>query len=266
MLIIIGIIAVVLLMLTHPNQSVAPKQKSDLIKGASSAVTAIGKWMLGFAIISLTTYAFVFIASHGEIFKIAVSLVVIAVVILVALNFKTIQRERFFESQINAAKWRRIEMGIPHYSSKSYQYYLGSSNWITLAKHATDAMDGNCEFCGKGASSVHHVYYPKNRSNLGLENIASLCVVCKKCHDVLHGMDAQSVYKCPLCQKAKGTKKLAIKINHHGKPRQLVCGRCKSIATGFRDNAYKWSFTKYRKWINEWQELVFADLMGQRNK
>ena len=126
MLLLLGIIAVVLLLLNHPNQSVDRKQKSDLIKDAGGIVFTIGKWALGFAIIFLITYAFVFIASHAEVFKIVASLVVVAVVFLIALNVKRIQRERFFESQITTAKRRRIEMGIPHYVHRNYPNYLAS--------------------------------------------------------------------------------------------------------------------------------------------
>lgn len=233
-------------------------------KTAGAVLYAIGQWVFGFAIISFGTFLLIQAITHyGFVIAAAIALFV---AVLYLLNHKTYQRERFFESQIVTAKTRRHELDIPHYSPKSYQYYLRSSNWATLAKFATDAMDGKCEFCGKQSSAVHHVYYPKDRSNLGLENIASLCVVCKKCHDVLHGIDAQCGNKCALCQKINGTKNLAIKINQHGKLQQLVCGRCKSIATGFRDEANKWSLTKYRQWIHEWQESMFADLLRQQAK
>lgn len=270
MLILIGIIVVVLLLLSLLNQSVAWKQKIDIINGAGGVVFAIGKWVLGFGIISIITYAIVYITSHGEVFMVVASLVVGVAVFLVAvpyiLNFKIIQRERLFESQIIEARHRRKEMGIPHYACRNYQDYITSSEWNAIAKHANQAMNGKCEFCGGRASSTHHVYYPKSTNDLGLENISTLCVACKKCHDVLHGIDAQCGDKCALCQKTKGTKKLAIKINYHKKLQQSVCDRCKAIATGFRDDAYQWSSTKYCEWIHEWQESIFADLMRQRNK
>jgi hypothetical protein len=270
MLLLLGIIAVALFLLHLLNPAVAWKQNSDLIKGAGGALFVIGKWALGFFLIFLATYALVITINHREVFEIVASLVVAAVVLSVAvpylLNFKTIQRERFFESQITAAKSRRIEMGIPHYVRRNYQDYLASSDWRTLTKHANQAMNGKCEFCEGRATSIHHVYYPKNRSDLGLENIATLCVVCKECHDVLHGLDNGGGGKCALCRKVKGTKKLPIKVARLSKRQQLVCKRCNTIAMGFRDEAYQWTRKKYLEWIAEWQELVLADLARQRQK
>jgi RNA polymerase subunit RPABC4/transcription elongation factor Spt4 len=167
-------------------------------------------------------------------------------------------------------KKRRELLGIPHYSyhensgrkktrRSNYQYYLQTFTWKNISYNAIKAMNGKCEFCGSKSTSVHHIYYPKNQGDLGLEDIASLCVVCKKCHDVLHGHDWNNSNKCSLCGNSDANNKLAINISHLGKRHQRVCQRCKYIATGFREKAYQWSWDRYVEWIKEWRELMFAD-------
>jgi hypothetical protein len=182
------------------------------------------------------------------------------------VNSKKINREKYFESQMIQTKRLRVINELPYYRSSDYQRYLGSWTWKIISKHAMQAMNGKCEFCGEAADAVHHIYYPKDRKDVGLEDISSLCVVCKRCHNVLHGQRHDKDKMCALCKNIKSDKTLHVKHNRLGRNKQLVCGRCYAIANGFRDEAYKWSWEKYTVWVNEWQKRVLDEMVLQRGQ
>jgi len=66
-----------------------------------------------------------------------------------------------------------------------YQDYLKSNEWKNLRMQALTKRGFTCEFCGEDARIVHHVRYPKDFSDDSLKN---LVVVCKRCHDLCHGI------------------------------------------------------------------------------
>ena len=68
---------------------------------------------------------------------------------------------------------------------EEYYKYLKSDEWKLLRATALDRSDGFCQFCGQPATQVHHVKYPKK---YGDENPDNLIPVCKKCHEVSHGI------------------------------------------------------------------------------
>ena len=68
---------------------------------------------------------------------------------------------------------------------KDYKQYLSSSKWISLRKKARKRAKGKCELCGGLPNNVHHINYPKSLEEDCLNN---LLVVCKKCHNKLHGI------------------------------------------------------------------------------
>lgn len=193
-------------------------------------------------------------------------LIVVGFIFYIAINYESIARKRHFEAEITKAKSRRIELGITHYGNRNYQYYLGSKDWQTISKQARLATNWKCEFCGRPAKAVHHVYYPKNKSDLGLESIACLCVVCKKCHDTLHGKAGETNSQCALCGDERGVKKLIVVAMRLGNQRPMLCERCSYLSMGFREKAYKWTWEQYLLWINNWQQLVFAELVEMKNK
>lgn len=68
---------------------------------------------------------------------------------------------------------------------KKYQEHLQSKEWKELRDLALDRTTGFCQFCGKVATQVHHVKYPKQ---FGEEHPNSLIPVCKDCHNTSHGI------------------------------------------------------------------------------
>lgn len=71
-----------------------------------------------------------------------------------------------------------------------YRQYLKSGAWQEKRNFALDRTDGFCQFCGEPAENVHHVQYPKQ---LGTEHPNSLIPVCKRCHDISHGIQKMQV-------------------------------------------------------------------------
>lgn len=71
---------------------------------------------------------------------------------------------------------------------KVYQQYLNSQEWETLRKKALLMSDYKCTRCqSKGPPlEVHHTSY----KNLGTpEEIYSLVVLCRKCHEMEHNSE-----------------------------------------------------------------------------
>lgn len=66
-----------------------------------------------------------------------------------------------------------------------YREYLKSGKWAENRNFAMVRTDGFCQFCGEPAVNVHHVQYPKQ---LGVEHPNTLIPVCKRCHDISHGV------------------------------------------------------------------------------
>ena len=176
----------------------------------------------------------------------------------ILIKIRSTARRRYIESKIirmrNLSSISRIKFDAPRY----YSNYLNTYRWNLIKFLTFKALDHKCEFCGKQGEHVHHIYYPKNKTDLGLESIASLCLVCEKCHNVLHGKDMQNNKTCPLCEKKESSKQLTILYNQYGKNYQSVCKRCKLIATGYRDKSNKWSALEYDLWINNWQDTLLT--------
>ena len=66
-----------------------------------------------------------------------------------------------------------------------YKEYLGSPEWRKLKADAKLRANNMCEHCGGMAYAVHHVKYPKD---LEFDCLANVIVVCKRCHDLSHGI------------------------------------------------------------------------------
>ncbi len=62
----------------------------------------------------------------------------------------------------------------------TYREYLESNQWDGLRSQAKARAGGRCEKCGAEAKQVHHIKYPNNLSNDGLENLQALCRVCHR--------------------------------------------------------------------------------------
>ena len=182
------------------------------------------------------------------------------------VNHKRINRAKYFESQLTEVRSSRASNDLPSYRGKDYQRYLGSWTWKIISNLALQEMKGKCEFCANPAKAVHHVCYPNNRSDLGLEDISSLCVVCKKCHKVLHGNSHGQDKICALCGKVNASKNLNVVHNIFGSNKQRVCGRCYLIAKGFRDEANKLSWEQYTAWVGGWQKRLLDEMLLQRGR
>ncbi len=67
----------------------------------------------------------------------------------------------------------------------AYEKYLESPKWEDLNCAARARANNQCEFCGDLGHAVHHIKYPKVFSHDCLDN---LVLVCRRCHDLLHGI------------------------------------------------------------------------------
>ncbi len=67
-----------------------------------------------------------------------------------------------------------------------YKDYLKSDEWRRLRLMVLRRAGGRCERCGKnnGEWNVHHLTYDRR----GNELLSDLVLLCKRCHDVAHGI------------------------------------------------------------------------------
>jgi hypothetical protein len=68
---------------------------------------------------------------------------------------------------------------------KEYEQFLKSYEWKEQRAETFDRSSGFCEFCGDVAINAHHVKYPKKFDENNPHNLVS---VCKRCHDLSHGI------------------------------------------------------------------------------
>jgi len=73
-----------------------------------------------------------------------------------------------------------------------YHEYLKSKEWKELRLRAYKRAHHQCELCKRPAAAVHHVKYPKQYPNDSIEN---LLVVCKRCHNLVHGIREHPIKK-----------------------------------------------------------------------
>jgi predicted CXXCH cytochrome family protein len=111
----------------------------------------------------------------------------------------------------------------------NYEEYLKSIEWKRLRKKAYMRAKGKCEFCGEKAIEVHHVQYPKNGDKDSLDNLVA---VCKKHHDLCHGIRKSKNKKivikkykefCDGCHKQFDIEYLDM---NDGK---MLCGECEDF-------------------------------------
>lgn len=72
-----------------------------------------------------------------------------------------------------------------------YQEYLDSPEWDELRKEAYRRANHRCELCGDYAEAAHHVRYPKSFDE---DCLGNLLVVCDRCHKLLHGLKAETLF------------------------------------------------------------------------
>ena len=66
-----------------------------------------------------------------------------------------------------------------------YKKHLSSLEWKEQRAEVLERTSGFCEYCGDVAVQVHHAKYPKI---FGEENPHNLIPVCKRCHELTHGI------------------------------------------------------------------------------
>ena len=75
-------------------------------------------------------------------------------------------------------------------TNATYQDYLNTDQWDKLRKKVYCEANNTCELCGNPAAAVHHIRYPKTFEQ---DRLANLIAVCDKCHERLHGKNAELV-------------------------------------------------------------------------
>ena len=163
-------------------------------------------------------------------------------------------RKRFLKA-FRAEREAKIARGEVPPRFRSYDDYLRSDWWQRLRAHVLSHLSHECEFCGRRATQVHHVRYPRTRG-LGTEGIKSLYAVCSRCHDVAHGLGTNNGDSmCAFC-RTKATATLAIAIIKHDRSSQRVCRRCDSLANGYRGQANRWAQKYYESWVERWRQTM----------
>jgi hypothetical protein len=73
----------------------------------------------------------------------------------------------------------------------SHRQYLRSSTWQKIRKEAFNHYGKICKKCGGLGTDVHHLRYPDVQ---GEEKIKDLMVLCRSCHEAIHGIQRGSLY------------------------------------------------------------------------
>ena len=89
--------------------------------------------------------------------------------------------------QIVRKMWRDYQQ---HQRRKAYNDYLKSDDWQHIRKIKLQFADNRCEMCLRPAAAgnpldVHHVTYER----FGHENLTDLRVLCRQCHQTVHGRE-----------------------------------------------------------------------------
>lgn len=127
--------------------------------------------------------------------------------------------------------------GTSNPSFADYISYLKSEKWRALRKAAYRRAIGKCEFCGSLAANIHHVRYPKNYSEDSVENLVA---VCKRCHDLGHGIRAEIVD--PPCVRCGEATAVYIKISE---PDAAAYGQVYSLCSKCVGELLRWISTNY---------------------
>ena len=89
--------------------------------------------------------------------------------------------------QIVRKMWRDYQQ---HQRRQAYRDYLKSDDWQHIRKIKLQFADHRCEMCLMPAApgnplDVHHVTYER----FGHENLTDLRVLCRQCHQTVHGRE-----------------------------------------------------------------------------
>lgn len=60
------------------------------------------------------------------------------------------------------------------------------TDWVWLTEKLVERAQGHCERCGRGLPDPFHRHHRKLRSQGGLDTLANLVAICKKCHETVH--------------------------------------------------------------------------------
>ncbi len=93
-----------------------------------------------------------------------------------------------------------------------YEEYLKSDQWKKLIEEAYVKAGGSCSLCWGKPEAVHHIKYPKDLKDDDLDN---LIAVCKRCHDILHGIPTKE-------EKSNGEYVSAEKLGNYAKIKKMM--------------------------------------------
>lgn len=115
----------------------------------------------------------------------------------------------------------------------NYKQYLLSPEWRTKRCDAIVRAGRLCQECKRGDDSldVHH----RNYERLGHERIGDLCVLCRRCHDRFHGLQAWFI---PLASKDHGMLALWEEIRSFGDDRTSLEFCRDAVWYGWDDQPY----------------------------
>lgn len=101
-------------------------------------------------------------------------------------------RERVLASysdQTIAAIFANVEAHQRNYSDqkKAYHEYLTSPAWLEFRSRIFEERGRQCDFCESEVDiNLHHMTYER----VGHESDDDVIVVCKVCHEAIHGIDS----------------------------------------------------------------------------
>jgi hypothetical protein len=73
----------------------------------------------------------------------------------------------------------------------SHREYLKSALWKKVRAKALEHHGNICSKCNEFGTDVHHLYYPEF---WGEEEMSDLMVLCRSCHDAIHGIEKGNSY------------------------------------------------------------------------
>ena len=77
--------------------------------------------------------------------------------------------------------------------NERYKEYLKSGEWKFLKDRKLKQVNYTCEGCGEKhrVLDLHHRTYER----IGMELLSDLQVLCRECHDIVHGNDKSEWHK-----------------------------------------------------------------------
>lgn len=114
--------------------------------------------------------------------------------------------------------------------------YLNTRHWRRIRQYVYDKNEGVCERCRGKFESAHMNVHHKTYAHIGDERENELCLLCEKCHAIVHGNMANEQGKYKEEKKYfiydKNSKRINTTQKKKHKPKAHKCNTCKYLIYG----------------------------------